>query len=51
MMRSVNGVVARRFRDQHGLVLLVYTWIDIRHDQFRVHRELRTALTRYAQAI
>jgi hypothetical protein len=34
-----------------GIFLLVYTWIDIRHDQFRVHRELRTALTRYAQAI
>ena len=33
-----------------GVFLLVYTWIDIRRDQFRVHRELTTALTRYARA-
>jgi hypothetical protein len=31
--------------------LLVYTWIDIRHDQYRMHRDLTTALTRYAEAI
>jgi hypothetical protein len=34
-----------------GIFLLVYTWIDIRHDQYRMHRDLTTALTRYAEAI
>jgi hypothetical protein len=33
-----------------GIFLLVYTWIDIRRDQPRVHRELTTALARYARA-
>lgn len=33
-----------------GLFLLVYTWIDIRRDQFRMHRELTTALGRYGRA-
>jgi hypothetical protein len=33
-----------------GIFLLVYTWIDIRRDQFRMHRELTTALARYARA-
>jgi hypothetical protein len=33
-----------------GVLLLVYTWIDIRRDHFRMHRELTTALARYAGA-
>lgn len=33
-----------------GVFLLVYTWLDIRRDQFRVHRELTTALANYARA-
>jgi hypothetical protein len=33
-----------------GTFLLVYTWIDIRHDQFRIRQELTTALARYARA-
>jgi hypothetical protein len=32
-----------------GVFLLVYTWIDIRRHQSRVHGELTTALARYAR--
>jgi hypothetical protein len=31
-----------------GIFLLVYTWLDVRFDQFRMHRETTTALIRYA---
>jgi AbiEi antitoxin C-terminal domain len=31
-----------------GLFLLVYTWIDVRADQRRMHQEITTALARYA---
>jgi hypothetical protein len=32
-----------------GLFLLVYTFIDIRHDRLRVHEELTTALARHTR--
>ena len=43
------GDEARRNRLRlDGIFLLVYTWIDVRFEQFRMRTEISTALARFA---